>query len=39
VVDARQLVEGEIADARAGVDQDIVVEEKGGRPAASGNRT
>jgi hypothetical protein len=35
VVDARHLVEREVADAGAGVDQHVVVEQKGGGAVAS----
>jgi hypothetical protein len=38
VVDARELVEREIADARAGVDQDVVAEQERGGAAARRNR-
>ena len=39
VVDARHLVQRQVAHASAGVDQDVVIDEKGRGPAACGNGT
>ena len=35
VLDARQRVERQVADAGAGVDQHVVVEQEGGGPATA----
>ena len=37
VLDPRQRVERQVADAGAGVDEDVVVEKEGGGPAAGGD--